>query len=265
MKICMMSSLFADPVKEIEFAGDHGFQGLELAFEQPEATPEQILSKSKQILDAFSRYDLIRISHTQSFVNICDFSEAVRRASLDETIKALEAAHRLGIGFLTVHPGFMWPMMTREKALEKTCESLRELLKVADKLDLALGVENLPPLFSPPRGYFIKIDDFEVLFSQIMSDRLKFVLDIAHAGFRESDPAPKFISKFYEKLGHVHLSDNFGQRDDHLPLGAGRVDYKTPVEALKKRGYKGTVTLEIFSQDRDYLLISKRKLEELLR
>jgi len=264
MKICMMSYLFADPVKEIEFAGEHGFQGLEIAFEHP-ATPEQILSESKQILEAFSRYDLIRIGHTQSFVNICDFSEAIRRASLEETIKALEAAHRLDIDFLTVHPGFMWPVMTKEKALEKTCESIRKLLNVADELDLILGVENLPPLFFHPRGYFSRTDEFEVLFSQVASDRLKFVLDIAHASFRESDNAPKFLRKFYERLGHVHLSDNFGQRDDHLPLGAGRVDYKTPMENLKKRGYKGTVTLEIFSKDRDYLLISKRKLEELLR
>jgi len=264
MKICMMSSLLADPVKEIEFAGEHGFQGLELAFEHP-ATPEQILSKSKQILDAFSRYDLVRIGHTQSFVNICDASEAIRRISIEETIKALEAAHRLDISFLTVHPGFMWPIMTKEKALEKTCESIRKLLIAADKLNLVLGVENLPPLFFPPRDYFSRTDELEALFGQVPSDRLKFVLDIAHTNFRESDNAPKFLRKFYGRLGHVHLSDNFGQRDDHLPLGAGRVDYKTPIEKLKKRGYKGTVTLEIFSKDRDYLLISKRKLEELLR
>ncbi len=264
MKICMISSLFSDPVREIEFAGKHGFHGLELAFEQPEATPEKILRKSKQILDAFSNYDLVRIGHTQSFVNICDFSEALRRASLEETIRALEAAQRLDIGFLTVHPGFLWPMMTKKKALEKTCGSLRELLNVADELNLVLGVENLPPLFTPPRGYFAKTDEFEALFNEVASDRLKFVLDVAHASFRESDPSTKFIAKFYEKLGHLHLSDNFGQRDEHLPLGAGTVDYKTPIEMLKERGYEGTLTLEIFSRDREYLLISKGKIEKLL-
>ena len=265
MKICMMSSSFADPVKEIEFAGKHGFQGLELAFEYPEATPEKILRKSRRILDVFSNYDLVRIAHTQSFVNICDLSETIRRASLEETIKALEVAHRLDIGFLTVHPGFVWPVMTGKKALVKTCESLKELLKAADELDLTLGVENLPPRFSPPRGYFSKTGEFEVIFSQIVSNRLKFVLDVAHASFGESDRALKFIDEFYEKLAHVHLSDNLGQRDEHLPLGAGRVDYKTPIRELKNKDYDGTITLEVFSKDRDYLLLSKRKLEELLR
>lgn len=261
----MMSSSFANPVKEIEFAGKHDFQGFELAFEHPETTPEKILRKSKQILDTFSRYNLVRIGHTQSFLNICDHSELIRRASLQETIKALEVAHSLDIGFLTVHPGFLWPVMTGEKALKKTCESLKELLKAADDLDLILGLENLPPRFFPPRGYFSGTEEFDVVFSQIASQRLKLVLDVAHASFPESDPPLNFIDKFYEKLAHVHLSDNLGQRDDHLPLGAGRVDYKTPVRELKRRNYSGAMTLEIFSKDRDYLLMSKRKLEELLR
>ncbi|MGQ9460444.1 MAG: sugar phosphate isomerase/epimerase family protein [Candidatus Bathyarchaeaceae archaeon] len=265
MKICMMSSSFADPVKEIEFAGKHDFQGFELAFEHPEATPEKILKKSNQILDTFSRYNLIRMGHTQSFVNICDSSELIRRASLQETINALEAAHRLDIGFLTIHPGFLWPVMTGKKALKKTCESLKELLKAAEELNLIIGLENLPPRFFPPRGYFSATEEFDAVFSEIASQRLKLVLDVAHASFFESDPPLKFIDKFYEKLAHVHLSDNLGQRDDHLPLGAGRVDYKTPVKELRKRKYSGTVTLEIFSRDRDYLLMSKRKIEELLR
>jgi len=265
MKICMMSSSFADPVKEIEFAGKHGFQGFELAFEYPKATPEQILKKSKRILDTFSRYNLVRIGHTQSFVNICDPSEPIRRTSLRETVKALETAHSLDIGFLTVHPGFLWPVMRREKALKKTCKSLKELLKAAGDLNLILGLENLPPRFFPPRGYFSKTEEFNVIFSQIASDRLKLVLDVAHASFFESDPPLKFIGKFYEKLAHIHLSDNLGQRDDHLPLGAGHVDYKTPIRELRRRKYSGTITLEIFSKDRDYLVMSKRKLEELLR
>lgn len=91
------------------------------------------------------------------------------------------------------------------------------------------------------------------------------MLDVAHASFPQSDPPLSFIDRFYEKLAHVHLSDNLGQRDDHLPLGAGRVNYKTPVRELKKRNYSGTITLEIFCKDRDYLLMSKRKLEELWR
>jgi len=264
MKICMMNSSLADMTEEIEFAGTHGFQGFELAFEYPGSTPEQVLDRSSQILDSFSSYNLARVAHTQAFLNICDCYESVRKASLRETVKAMGAARKLDINFVTVHPGFMWPPMIKREAVRRSLKSFRALLKVAGELDLTIGVENMPARFFPPLGYFNRTEDFEMLFSQVASDRLKFVLDVAHASFRESEPASNFISKLHGKLAHVHLSDNLGERDDHLPLGVGRVDYRSAMKGLRERNYDQTLTLEIFTRDRDYLLLSKKKLEELL-
>jgi sugar phosphate isomerase/epimerase len=62
----------------------------------------------------------------------------------------------------------------------------------------------------------------------------------------------------------VHLSDNFGKREDlHLPLGAGAIDWRNIISMLKNSGYDGTITLEVFSQDRRYLLFSRDKLREI--
>jgi len=35
------------------------------------------------------------------------------------------------------------------------------------------------------------------------------------------------------------------------------------VKALKRVGYNDTITLEVFSRDRDYLKMSKKKMEEM--
>jgi sugar phosphate isomerase/epimerase len=35
------------------------------------------------------------------------------------------------------------------------------------------------------------------------------------------------------------------------------------VRALKSVGYDGTTTLEVFSRDKDYVLLAKRKIEQL--
>ena len=86
-----------------------------------------------------------------------------------------------------------------------------------------------------------------------------FHLDIAHAQVR-GNRTHEFLTVFGERLAHVHLSDNSGRADDHLPLGAGRLDWKRLIRALKRTGYDGTITLEVFSDDRDYLLASHRKL-----
>ena len=46
-----------------------------------------------------------------------------------------------------------------------------------------------------------------------------------------------------------------------LPVGAGTVNFSEIVNALKNIGYDDTITLEVFSKDRDYLKISREKLE----
>ena len=55
----------------------------------------------------------------------------------------------------------------------------------------------------------------------------------------------------------MHLSDNKGKVDDHLPLGAGLIDWADAARALKASGYDGTVTLEVFSPHREYALASR--------
>jgi sugar phosphate isomerase/epimerase len=72
------------------------------------------------------------------------------------------------------------------------------------------------------------------------------------------------LQAFHDRLAHVHLSDNFGKREDlHLPLGAGAIDWRSIISMLKSFRYHGTITLEVFSSDRRYLLLSRDKLREI--
>ncbi|MBL7148411.1 MAG: hypothetical protein ISS82_06295 [Nanoarchaeota archaeon] len=45
-------------------------------------------------------------------------------------------------------------------------------------------------------------------------------------------------------IGHVHITDNMGYADDHLPPGEGTVPFKEFTKALKEGGYKGTIVAE---------------------
>ena len=45
-------------------------------------------------------------------------------------------------------------------------------------------------------------------------------------------------------IGHVHITDNMGYADDHLPPGEGTVPIKEFTKALKEEGYKGTIVAE---------------------
>jgi len=88
-------------------------------------------------------------------------------------------------------------------------------------------------------------------------------LDTGHAHMADATDrmALEFIEKFGHRIGHIHANDNFGLEDAHLPIGAGTIDFQAVVEGLKAKGYDDTMTLEVFSKDRDYLKISRQKIE----
>jgi len=89
-------------------------------------------------------------------------------------------------------------------------------------------------------------------------------LDTGHAnigGRRSLD----FIEKFGSRIGHLHISDNLGKRDDHLAIGSGVIDFLKIIGALKQCGYDDTATLEIFSDDRQELKKSRNRFDEMLK
>ena len=63
-----------------------------------------------------------------------------------------------------------------------------------------------------------------------------------------------------EKLLHVHLSENDGTADQHLPLGSAprsKTNWPQHIQKLKATGYDGTITLEVFSPEKENLLVSR--------
>lgn len=264
MKVCMENITVFDPVEEARFAVENGFDGFELAIEYPSSTPAHVFAKRRELVDVLSSGNLVRLAHVPTFVDISNFYDELKEASVSVTLKAMEAAHAIEAEVVVVHPGFRFPLAPRETSIRNTIQSLERIIDAAEEYGFVLGVENLPSGVLPGAEYFSTVDEFRELFSQLNSKRLKFTLDIAHASIKPSDPPAKFIDAFYGRLVHVHVSDNLGSRDDHLPLGVGRIDYRGPLRTLREKGYNGTVTLEVFTPERDYLLVSKRKVEGLL-
>ena len=64
-------------------------------------------------------------------------------------------------------------------------------------------------------------------------------------------------------IAHMHMHDNHGFRDEHLPLGVGTIELPKIIAGLKGIGYDKTITLEVHADDREYLQISQRKLKEM--
>lgn len=246
----MMNNPARDPVMEIAWAGEHGFDFVDLTLEPPKAGADVLDAAAVRAALAAARLGVV--GHTAWYLPFASPLAGIRAAAIAEMERTFPVFAAVGVSLVNIHPdhGQRTVGISRDDCLRWNVEAFAALAPRAAAHSLRLMVENVP-------GAYETVAQFGALLDADV--RLGWHFDIAHAQVR-GNRAHDFLTAFGERLVHVHLSDNTGREDSHLPLGGGRLDWKRLVRAVKRAGYDGTVTLEVFSDDRDYLLASQRKL-----
>lgn len=249
MRIGMMNDPRRDPLAELRWAAEHGFEVMDLTLEPPQAEPGRV--PARKLRREAERLGMDLVGHTAWFLPLGSPVRRLREAAVAELAHAMEVLAEAGATLVNLHPYLgAGSMVPRTRTLAWCADSLAELADCAEARGLRPMVENLPDL--------TKVEDMGRL---LKDPRLGFHLDLAHASIGE-DRVPALLERFADRVLHVHLSDNTTQRDDHLPLGAGRIAWKRAIRALKATGYDGAITLEVFSRDRGLLDFSRRQLRE---
>jgi sugar phosphate isomerase/epimerase len=255
------------PVKpvlgELHAIADLGFDYLELTMDPPGAHHSVITAAQTELAGALSQRGLNLVCHLPTFVTTADLSPRLRAASVREVLDSLDAIAPLNPMKACLHPSYLMGLasMVPDLARGYAAEALETIVQAADRLNITLCLENM----FGRSALLVEPDEFCGPLEQFPS--LKITLDVGHANIRAagSSRIVRFIELFADRLGHLHISDNFGREDNHLPVGAGTVDFPKVVKALKHAGYGATATFEIFSRDRSYLVISREKFEHYWR
>ena len=146
-------------------------------------------------------------------------------------------------------PGFF----SKEQVVGWHVEVLSRLCQEAAEVGMTIILEHVPFGGSDQLESIVAIMDRVPL--------LRFHLDSGHAKLeRGYDRWDEYLDKLGHKLLHVHLSENDGTADQHLPLGSsprGTTYWPAKIARLKATGYDGTITLEVFSPQREHLLLSR--------
>jgi sugar phosphate isomerase/epimerase len=177
---------------------------------------------------------------------------ALRGAAVSEAKRYFEIFSKLTIKYVTIHANWPPGWFSTKDGIKFQVEALRKLVKEAEKYNINL-------LYEPIDTWRDDIKSVSEILKKVSN--LYLLLDISHANLFGRKPE-QFIKKFRNKLKHVHLADNDGEKGLHLPIGTGNIDWENVIKTLKKY-YDGTITLEIFSRDKDYVLLSKEKLKKL--
>jgi sugar phosphate isomerase/epimerase len=258
MKYGAMNFPIKPLLREIEEIGEIGFDYVELTMDPPEATPQKILVQKHSIQEALHRYGMGIMGHLPTFVWTSDLYESLRKASLQENFEALEAAAELGIEKVVLHPAYITGLgkFLIDRVKGYAMESIESILKKAVNLNITLCIENM----FPQAHFLFQPYEFQSVFEAFPEIRL--TLDIGQANLGGGkNKSSEFIHHYGYRIGHVHANDNFGKEDSHLPIGAGIIDFEKILKEIKETQYDETITLEVFSKDRDYLKISKEKIK----
>lgn len=79
---------------------------------------------------------------------------------------------------------------------------------------------------------------------------LRFNLDTANQ-FLVRDHLPLALVRLADHVDYVHVSDNRGVRPEHLPLGAGAIDWDVFFRTLEQIGYRGSFGIDIGGAESD--------------
>lgn len=240
---------------EIENIARLGFDYLELAMDPPMAHHSVLTANRTAIARAIADTGLGLVCHLPTFVSTADLTESLRQASVDEMRRSLETAHALRAKKVVLHPSMVGGMGAFVPATAKghAFEFFAQIVADAEELQMTVCLENM----FPRNRIGVTPEDLGEIFTAFPS--LRLTLDTGHAHIDDRDDRlMQLVERFADRLGHLHFSDNRGKRDDHLAVGRGTVNFKELVRRLKKIGYDDTLTLEIFEQDRQLLVDSRR-------
>ncbi|MFQ6116820.1 MAG: sugar phosphate isomerase/epimerase family protein [Candidatus Bipolaricaulia bacterium] len=210
--------------------------------------------------EALQAHGIMPTVHASFYdINLASLNPLIREASARQLLECLQLAHDLGAEIAVVHPGELpgdYPGELLPRAREGLISSLKEALELAEDLGVTLALENKAR--GRNRGVIQSAREHLELVEALDSPRCRIAFDVGHAhtfglGLEE------YMKKILPYLVEVHLHDNDGSGDQHRPLGAGTIDFRSLLEALAREGYRGPLILEMGSvkelrQCREYLV-----------
>lgn len=166
-------------------------------------------------------------------VNPASGDDAFRELSRRRCRESCEAAIAVGAGRVVFHSG-CFPFLRGGYLDHWAGESAAFYEELAGTYDLGIYIENSQDVDASP---------LEALMSRIADRRVGVCLDIGHAHYSRR-PLADWFDRLGDRIGYLHLSDNGGLFDDHLPLGEGTVDWEEADRLVMAAGRDLPATLE---------------------
>ncbi len=245
-----------DVMQEIREIVSLNFDFVEVGIEEPEGAPKIIADRAGKINKLIKKHKMFALGHAPWWIDLGSPHEIVRDAWFQECKKIIDVGRKINVKKITFHAHSQSMMLSDRGMLNEVIsnyiENMNKLVNYAGD-SMAVMLENTTEMSS--------IKDFGKIISKVGG--LGVNLDIGHAfigGGMKS--VTDHIKKFNRRIEHIHMHDNHGKMDEHLPIGVASIDFRRTVNELKKIKYNKTIALEVFVPERVITRISEEILKE---
>jgi sugar phosphate isomerase/epimerase len=149
----------------------------------------------------------------------------------EETVRQMKECIEICAAFVeiaVVHPGHLSPLGAQmpDMAWKQMIEALRILCDFSAGYNITIALENMVNM-----DWLFGRYPHELLgiIETVNRDNICVAFDVGHAN--TTGTIEEFLH--LEGIKHVHVHDNFGKKDDHLPLGSGNIDWEHVIGSLE--------------------------------
>jgi sugar phosphate isomerase/epimerase len=220
---------------------DMGYAGWEIVQEGSQTLSDENIHLVREISETTNLTLTMHLPFSD--MNLAGLNKGIH----DEIMRQMKKCLDMGSDFVNlavVHPGYLSPYgsQVRDQAWKTNVESIQQLCDHAEDMGIVIAVENMPKM---PKIYGMNPDEMLDILKDVNRENVGITLDVGHANTNG------FVGEFVEmclgKIKHMHIHDNHGKRDEHLPIGQGTVDWKKFMESIS--GYKGMMVTEMMNLD----------------
>ena len=173
------------------------------------------------------------LSGPSANINITETTKSKRVQMVDEVKRAIEVAESIPFQYLIQHLGGEYEDFD-ERKVDAAFNSLEELKLFAKHRGVEILLENMHnEMASPERLHY---------FNTVTHLKLKYCFDVGHAQLGSSVDAAWDIMRPEVRVVHIH--DNNGKEDSHLPPMSGSISWQNVMHKLRRDSPHAPVVLE---------------------
>ena len=200
--------------------------------------------KALKIRDLLNSYDFQYFVHAPSIdVNLASVNPVLRRASKKTVLKAVSLAADLGAELFVSHVGRLsrdYPRKLVGKVTNNAIDCLRTISRASNDLGMVFTIEN-----DYKANDYVLAGYPEQIRLLVENVGCKLTFDIGHANTAgKIEDFTKLLDRF---IVNVHLHDNNGRKDEHLPIGEGGIDFVGVFRKMKGWMARKPLTVECHS------------------